>query len=240
MQATLAIFRHLASVTPPLVPDALLSTMKRALDYFEAYPTSTLDELEKVMYAYGYELWPYNQAFKEELLSAEQRVGERFLRARLSAELNEHYQRFVKQGGTLRSLRNGKKIGEFFSVDERSALCEILVNVHHDIRAYALQHVWGVGKIHYRNNIEHFRRALKTMHHHIEKLRHLADHEDDHPALAEEIRAQIRAFEQGLCLLGPELSYDAVCSSVDYFEGRQKQMRHFKYLYQPKVVEFFS
>jgi hypothetical protein len=74
----------------------------------------------------------------------------------------------------------------------------------------------------------------------LEDLKKLADHETEHPYLADEIRSQIKAFEQGLCLLGPELSYDAVCESVGYFQGRQKQFKNFKHLYQPKKIEYFS
>lgn len=208
--------------------------MKHALEHFEMHPEATLDELERVMCAYGYELWPYNQAFKEELLHAEERVGERFLIPKLSADLKKKYAGFKAAGGTIRMLHSGAEAAQFSSA-ERMELCEALVGLQRDLRAYATQHVMGVGKKHYKIHVEHFRRRLEEMHKHIERLRHLADHEDDHPSLAMEIRSQVRAFEQGLCLLGPELSYDAVCSSVDYFEGRQKQFRHFKYLYQPKA-----
>lgn len=239
MHATLAIFRHLMSVIPPLVPETLVSTMKNALDHFEVHPEATLEELERVMYAYGYELWPYNQAFREELLLAEKNVGERFLLPKLSAGLKETYLVYKKQGGTIRELHNGSSVA-VFSSEERVELCEVLVQLQRDLRQYATQNVLGAGKKHYLKHVEHFRTRLETMHKYTEQLRHLADHEDEHPTLAEEIRAQVKSFEQGLCLLGPELSYDAVCSSVDYFQGRQKQIRHFKYLYQPKVVEYFS
>jgi hypothetical protein len=239
MHATLAIFRHLTNVIPPLVPDTLVVTMKKALDHFESHPEATLEELERVMYAYGYELWPYNQAFREELLLAEKNVGERFLLPKLSVGLKEKYLDYKKQGGTIRELHSGSGVA-VFSSEERVELCEVLVGLQHDLRQYATQHVLGVGKKRYFSHIEHFRSRLETMHTYIEKLRHLADHEDEHPTLAEEIRAQVKSFEQGLCLLGPELSYEAVCSSVDYFQGRQKQSRYFKHLYQPKIVEYFS
>lgn len=208
--------------------------MKNALEHFEMHPETTLNELERVMCAYGYELWPYNQAFKEELLAAEERVGERFLLPKLSADLKKKYADFKSAGGTIRALHSGAQAA-LFTPSERMELCEVLVALQHDLRSYAIQHVMGVGKKHYKTHVEHFRRRLEEMHKHIERLRHLADHEDDHPTLANEIRSQVRAFEQGLCLLGPELSYDAVCSSVDYFEGRRGQFKHFKYLYQPKA-----
>lgn len=230
MHSTLAIFRHLVSVLPPLVPETILSTMKHALEHFEVHPEATLEELEQVMCAYGYELWPYNQAFREEILWAEQEVGERFLLPRLSPGLKKHYLEFKKNGGTIRVLHSGSGAAEFSS-SERVELCEVLVMLQRDLRAYATQHVLGVARKHYKQHVEYFRGRLEMMHKHIEELHHLADHEDEHPIFANEIRQQIKAFEQGLCLLGPELSYDAVCASVDYFKGRQNQLKHFKYLY---------
>lgn len=237
MHSTLAIFRHLASTIPPLVPEEILGTMKHALEHFELHPEATIDELEQVMCAYGYELWPYNQAFREELLSAEHDVGERFLLPKLSAGLKKQYVQFKQSGGTIRQLHSGAGASAFSS-EERVELCEVLVAMQRDLRSYATQRVLGAGRKHYREHIEHFRQRLEMMHKYIEQLRHLADHEDEHPSLAGEIREQVKAFEQGLCLLGPELSYDAVCASVDYFEGRQNQLKRFKYLYQPKALAY--
>lgn len=238
MHATLAIFRHLMNVAPPLIPENLLETMKRALDHFEMHAEATIEELERVMSAYGYELWPYNQAFKEELLEAEKKVGEQFLLPKLPNTLKIAYQAYKKTGGTMSALHSGAA-AHLFAPAERVTLCEILVELQRDIRAYALQHVVGAGKKHYLSRVGHFRRRLSSMQRQIEHLRILADHEDEHPSLAEEIRAQVRSFEQGLCLLGPELSYDAVCGSVDYFTGRKAQFKHFKHLYAPKKTAFF-
>ncbi len=239
MHSTLAIFRHLAAVAPPLVPETLVESIRRALDHFDVHQDASIGELETVMYTYGYQLWPYNQAFKEELVLAEKNVGERFLLPKLSASLHKVYSEFKRTGGTIRDLHTGEA-AHVFTSDQRVELCTALVDLQRDIRSYATQHVMSSGKKRYLQRVVYFRDRLATMQRHLEDLKKLADHEDEHPHLADEIRSQVKAFEQGLCLLGPELSYDAVCESVEYFQGRQKQLKNFKHLYQPKIVEYFS
>ena len=57
----------------------------------------------------------------------------------------------------------------------------------------------------------------------------MADDEQEHPELAAEIRSQIRAFEYGLCLLGPAHHYEAVCQAEEHFIGRKEEKKMMVY-----------
>lgn len=233
MQSTVAIFHYLASTAPPLVPDALIETMHQALEHFSGHSEATLEELERVMISYGFELWPYTQAFKEILLDNEHTMGEQFLLPKLPAALKSAYLNFKKSGGDVSSLRTGAA-AHYFNSAERVVLCGAVVEMEKNLRDFATQQVVGPSRRHYLSRVAHYKLKLKTIQKHVDALRSLADSEDEHPVLAQEIRERITSFEQGLCMLGPELSYDTMCEAVEYFKGRKTHLNHFKHLYQPK------
>jgi len=70
-------------------------------------------------------------------------------------------------------------------------------------------------QIKYRNEIED----------HLDGLRKMADEEQEHPRLAEEMREQIRGFEYGLCLLGPEQGIESISEAPEYYNGRRLSLR---------------
>ena len=97
MQSTIQLFRHLYNTIPPLVPDDLKTKMAHALNHLENDQTVTLEEVEATMIAFGYDLWPWNQAYKEFLATSESAVGEHFLLPKLSKSLQEKYYLLVNR-----------------------------------------------------------------------------------------------------------------------------------------------
>ena len=213
--------------------------MRAALDRAENSPTMALEEVEHSMIIFGYELWPYNQAFKEFISLAEGKMGEHFLLPTLSIELEQKYQDFKKLGGDLQDLHAGKN-AQFFTPEERAELCEKLVNLQKQIHDFARQEILGTQEKRYMKRVKEFKAVLEEIRHHLDDLRLLAEREEDHPTLADEIRSRIKGFEHGLCLLGPELSYDAVCSSVEFFKGRKQELNRLKGIHMPVEIDFYS
>ena len=67
------------------------------------------------------------------------------------------------------------------------------------------------------------------MERHFTRLREMADSEQEHPDLADEIRAQILSFEHGLSLLGPPHSLEAIEKSEEHFAGRRREKKQHAY-----------
>ncbi len=223
MQSTIQIFRHLYEHLPPLFSDESAKKMAHALEHLERDQTVTLTEVEDTMIKFGYELWPWNQAYREFLAIAENQIGEHALLPKLSKGLQARYHDFKRYGGTLRDLHSGRP-ADFFTSEDRGELCTALVDMQKDLREYVEHSLIGLEKTRYLRRVNEFKELLAQITMHLTTLNDLADREQDHPTLADEIRARVKSFEYGLCLLGPELNYEAVCQSLDFFRGRRHDL----------------
>ena len=213
--------------------------MAHALDHLEHDQTITLAEVEDTMIFFGYAAWPWNQAYKEFLATAESKVGEHFLLPKLSPGLQKKYHDFKHHGGTLRELHSGRP-ADFFESEERQELCVALVEIQGELRHYAAQELIGISKDRYLLRVKEFSNVLADIKKTLDILRALAEKEQDHPTLAAEIRSRVRGFEEGLCLLGPELDYRAVCESEEFFHGRKQELNRMKGIHVPKIIDFYA
>ncbi len=239
MESTISLFRHLYDHLPPLFPDEVKQKMSHALNHLENDQTITLEEVEDTMIEFGIEAWPWNQAYKEFLALAESKVGEHFLLPKLSASLQQKYHDFKVYGGTLRDLHSGNP-AQFFTSEERGEVCAALVDMQLELRVYVDHEVKGMERSRYLKRVGEFKDLLENIEQTLEHLRNLANTEQDHPTLADEIRARVRSFEHSLCLLGPELNYDAICQSADFFKERKLHLSHMKGIHVPTEVDFYT
>ncbi len=239
MQSTIQLFRHLYNTIPPLFPENTAAKMQHALAHLETDQTITLTEVEDTMIRFGYEVWPWNQAYREFLAVTETLMGEHFLLPKLSHELEHKYHSFKTYGGSLRDLHSGNP-AEFFTGEERSQLCVALVEMQMELRNYTDHEIKGVSKVKYLRRVNEFKDVLDEIKTHLSHLMELAQKEQDHPTLADEIRAKVKGFEYGLCLLGPELDYEAVCQSAEFFKGRKHDLNRMQGIHAPVDVDFYN
>ena len=239
MQSTISLFRHLYDHLPPLFPEEVSEKIKHALEHAETDPSVTLGEIEDSMIIFGFEAWPWNQAYKEFLASAEGLVGEHFLLPRLSLSLQEKYSEFKHFGGTLRDLHSGRP-ADYFILEERSELCAALVEMQVKLREYVGRELVGLGKKKYLQRVEEFIKVRDDVKKQLDGLRMLADKEQDHPTLADEIRARVRAFEYSMCHLGQEFRYDAVCRATEFFADRKCHLNRMRGIHLPVEVDFYN
>ena len=221
---TVSIFERLYANLPPLVPQAVVEDMGRALEQVKADQELSTEELEDVMIAFGKKVWPYIQAFEEFYQVYESQLGEKLLRQRSSPALQRSYQLFKEMGGTWRDLYAGS-MAHVFGHEERTELGQVLVDIKCDIRAFAFQAVTATDRAAYETRIREFARIADDISERLTALEGLAADEQEHPSLAAEIRAQIRAFEYGLAFLGPKVDYQAVCSAPEHFQGRRLELK---------------
>lgn len=239
MQSTISIFEDLYKKIPPLVPSKLKQKMEHALNHLKNDQTVTLEEVEDTMITFGYEVWPWNQAYREFLSFCESKVGEHFLLPKLNKSTEEKYNRFVSYGGSFRELHSGRP-AEFFTLEERKELSRALVETQKELREFTDREILGTEKNKYLKKVKEFSEILGKINDQLKSLRTLADSEQDHPVLADQIRARVRSFEYSLCLLGPELEYHAVDKSLDYFSGRKHELNQLRGIHLPVYVNFFD
>lgn len=184
----------------------------------------TVESVEATMIVFGKLVWPYRKAYTEIIYSYEGKIGEQFLLAHLPRSVKKRYQEFVACGGSFRDLHSGAP-AQFFSSEERGILCGVLVDLQKDIRQHVVQAIHTTEQKVFAKKVQEFTDVLEKMEHQLNVLRSMADEEQEHPQLAEEIRAQIQGFESGLCFLGPENTFDELCRLPEHFVGRKQDMK---------------
>lgn len=239
MQSTLQIFRYFYNNLPPLVPEEVVLSMKKEIADLESRPDTTLAEIEDRMVRFGYQVWPWNQAFKFFLLAVEEKMGEHFLLPRMSEGLRKKYLNFQALNGTLKDLQTGRP-ASFFTSEERAELCEKLVDMRLHLREYVRRDLVGMNKKVYLSKVEEYKNLLEKIKFNLESLRNFMEKEEDGSTLIGEINAKIRDFEHSLCLLGTELDYEAVCQVNDFFVGRKKDLNRMRGIHIPLEVDFYS
>ena len=222
---TLNIFKFLTDKIPPLVPENFEQEAKEAYARCcENYDLS-LPELENHIVLFGKGLWPYRKSFEEFYDIHENHLGDKFLLGVLPMELKKHYIEFKEYGGGFKELHHNSAV-DFFSSDERNILYPSVMKIKEDIRRHTMQAVVTNDRYHYEKRIAWFQDILNDIEKRLDTLRLMADNEEDHPDLSEEIREQTKAFEQGLCLLGPAHHYNEICDAEEYFLGRKKDKKY--------------
>jgi hypothetical protein len=239
MQSTLQLFRFLYNHIPPLVPEEVVFSMEKELIRLEQNCNATLAEVEKTMIRFGYHVWPWNQAYAYFLHLAENKLGEHFLVPAMSDGLREKYLSFKDFGGTLHDLHSGRP-ASFFTSDERGELCEKLVDMKLQLKQYVDREVIAVNRNTYLSKVEEYKILLEKIKFNLESLRNFVEKEEDGSPLVAEIEAKIKDFEHGLCLLGSELNYEAVCQAHDFFKGRKVELSRMRGINIPMQIDFFN
>lgn len=222
IQHTKDIFQRLCRDIPPAVPEQLQEDLSNALEQVQDNVSLTLEELEQTMVVFAKQLWPYREAFLEFYRVNEGTFGEKFLVGKMSPTMKKKYHIFTAAGGTFSHLHSGGEAIQLFTHEERAQLCELLVDVRHELWDFTKQEVLTKHAKQYQEKIKEFSDILVNIEQQLNDLREMADKEQEHPTLAAEIREHVRGFEQGLAVLGPPLDYDALCNSEDYFIGRKR------------------
>lgn len=218
---TIQIFERLCRDIPPLVPAELQKDMSNALEQLQDNVSLTLEEVEQTMVVFAKKLWPYREAFLEFYRVNEGNFGETFLLQKLSVPMKKKYQLFKAAGGTFRDLHSGGEAVNLFDAEERSKLCEVLVDLHHELWDFTKQEALTKHRKEYLEKIHEFEAIFTEVERQLEDLRVMADKEQEHPTLAAEIRSHVEGFEHSMAVLGPRFDYDALCSAREYFNERK-------------------
>lgn len=210
-----------------MLPDEVKAEVRHALTHLEEDFTVTPEEVENIVIALGKKVWPYWKTFNEFFVMHQGKLGEKFLLGKLSPALKQRYHEYKEHGATYHDLRLGGPL-TFFNGEERQILIPLFVEVDKEVRAYAAQAALTNERRKYEDLVVDFQNILDDIEKRLMNLRQMAEDEEEHPQVAEEIRAQVKAFELGLCLLGPNTAHHAVLNAPDYFAERRltKKVHH--------------
>ena len=236
---TIQLFRYFYSNIPPLFPKEEKEKIKDAMWQLETNQSLTPHQIEDTMITFGYLLWPWNQAYKDFLTIAENAYGDEFLLPHLSNDLQKKYLNYKDYGLSLRDLHSGRP-AIFFDSEERVELYRALLKMQEDLKKYVNQQIASTEKKRFLEKVEKYGKTLEEIEEKLRGLREIAQNEQDHPMLADEIRERIRMFEYGMCLLGPELDFHAVSESVDFFMGRKMDLNRMRGIEEPKLIDFYG
>lgn len=238
MQSTIKLFWHLYDHLPPLFPEEVALEMKNELENLDK-ATLGLEEVEEKMVKFGYDIWPWNQAYKHFLNVATDQVGEHFLLPQMSPGLHKKYSNFKVYGGGLKDLQTGRA-AVFFTPEERAELCGELVEMQSQLTDYVTRDLIGVNKKKYFEKIDEYEKLLEKIKSNLDSLRIMVEKEEKGSVLSMEINSKIRDFEHSLCFLGTELDYEAVCQAPDFFAGRKIELSRLRGIHIPMQIDFFN
>ncbi|HRY36673.1 MAG TPA: hypothetical protein P5230_02185 [Candidatus Magasanikbacteria bacterium] len=236
---TIQLFQYFYQNIPPLFPLEEKEKIKNALKEMETNQSLTPVQIENTMISFGYVLWPWNQAYKEFLTIAENAYGDEFLLPYLSKEMQKKYLNYKDYGLSLRDLHSGRP-AVFFESEERVELYRALLKMQEDLKKFVNQQIASTEKERFIKKVEEYAKILENIEEKLRGLREIAQNEQDHPILADEIRERIRMFEFGMCLLGPELNFHAVSQSVDFFAGRKMDLNRMRGVETVKEIDFYG
>ncbi len=222
---TIEIFEIMYKQLPPLVPSEINKEMEHALEHLNDDFEVGIEEVENMVIALGKKIWPYWKAFGEFYNNDQGRLGEKFLLGKLPIELKKKYNEFKEHGGNYHDLRTGAP-AVFFETGERLEITQTLVDVDVEVREHTKQTVLSIERKKYEDLIIDFQTILDDIEKRLSNLSMLAEDEEEHPELAKEIRAKVRAFEFGLCLLGPNSQTHELENAEDYFVERREFRKH--------------
>lgn len=225
------------STLPPLFPAEIKDAMAAEIERLENEQVDNLDEIESSMIRFGYEVWPWHQAFEEMKAANLEKLGEHFLLPKLPVSLQRRYTLFKNYGGSLREIASGRP-AQFFALDERSDLSIALIGMKRELETYTKRTIVATEHAHYFKRVSEFSHILEDIKKHLQALRELAADELDHPMLVDEINDRVRTFEYGLCHLGPEMHHETVRESIPFFRGRRQDLNRLRGIHIPARINF--
>ncbi len=221
---TLQIFRHLLQDVSEYAPPSLIGEMRDAEKTLHENGQITIDDLEQIIIHFGKKTWPYRKAFNSFLVVTEGQMGEQFFVQKLSLNTKKAYTAYIGWGGTLQELMRGRQLTDFFLAEDRLDIARAVIELRGDIRRYVTQQVQSVLQKQFEAHVTSWTLVLQRVEEDLAVLREMAEESADHPHVASEIRAHIRACEYGLCLLGPETHHETLGRGREHFEGRKMEM----------------
>ncbi len=225
IQHTLTIYETILKRIPPLVPRQVKQDLEIELDRLYRAEDVTLHEVERSMAEHGTKLWPYMRAFEEMVEHHEKTMGDKFFMQKATPSLRKKYMLVCDLGGSFGPVCHGTVL-DHFDHDDRQELNELLVDLKHDIRRYAMQAVLTHDRKTYEEKIEYYGKMIEEVNGVLALLRGLAENQPEHHSdLAQDIQSNIKAIEHSISFLGPRIEIEEIRGMPEYFQGKREERK---------------
>ncbi|HRH23797.1 MAG TPA: hypothetical protein PK295_04170 [Candidatus Magasanikbacteria bacterium] len=225
VEHTLYIYETILNRLPPLVPRNVKQNLEVEIDRLFRTEDITLHEVEQSMAEHGMIVWPYMRAFEEMVEHHENIMGDKFFMQKASPGLRKKYMLVRNLGGELSHVSRGT-LPEHFNHTEKQELNELLVDLKHDIRRYAMQAVLTHDRKTYEEKIEYYGGIIEEINTVLTSLRHLAENQSsDHCDLAQDIQSRIKGIEHSIAMLGPRIEIEEIRQMPAYYEGKREERK---------------
>lgn len=225
IQHTLTIYETILNRIPPLVPQQMKQGLEIELDRLYRTEDITLHEVEKSMAEHGTKLWPYMRAFEEMVEYHQKIMGDKFFIQKATPSLRKKYMLVGELGGSFSQVYHGA-VPDHFNHDDRQELNELLVDLKHDIRRYAMQAVLTHDRKTYEEKIEYYGKMIEEVNGVLVSLRGLAENQPEHHRdFAHDIQSKIQAIEHSISFLGPRIEIEEIRGMPEYFQGKREERK---------------
>ncbi len=225
IQHTLTIYETILHRLPPLVPQNLKQNLEVEIDRLYRTEDISLSEVEQSMVEHGMKLWPYMRAFEEMVEHHEKIMGDKFFIQKASPSLRKKYMLVCELGGGFGPVCRGA-LPEHFDHAEKQELGELLVDLKHDIRRYAMQAVLTHDRKTYEEKIEYYGKMIEEVNEVLRSLHDLAENQsEDHRDLAQDIKSKITGIEHSIAMLGPRIEIGEIRQMPAYYEGKREERK---------------
>jgi hypothetical protein len=213
-QATIDMMKAVINKLPCVFPADRREAMEAAAEGFERDERARLEDIEKALVAFGLELWPYCEAHEafHKIYGADKE--KRLMAEKLSPAARAEFERFIKEGGDIESVKEGEKFESFFSPDIRAELVAAEIAAHDAIHEEMEKLVSGSRKAEFEALLKSYGEKMAAISGKISELEALAARS---PERAGEIMDKAKTFREGFAYVERAPSFDDVSREIQYY-----------------------
>lgn len=213
-QATIDLFKAVLAGLTAAFPASRKAEMEKTLSDFAKNDAVTLGEIESRLIEFGKEIWPYQEAY-EVFYKLYGEVREReAMRAKLSESARVALDKFLSEGGSVESMREGDKFETFFSTDIRAEIVSAELDAHDGVRAEMETLIAGEKNADFIAILGNQQEKLVKIAQKIKEFSNLASRSEKWSA---EIADKAHNFELGFAFVEALPALDAVSHEIQYY-----------------------
>lgn len=188
--------------------------MENAIAALERDPNTKLEDIEAKIIEFGAELWPYNESHEAFHKIHGVQVERRLMAEKLSPAARIEFDKFVKGGGDIESVRHGEKFEHFFSPEIRAELIEAELAAHDEVHAQMEKLLSGDKRRDFDALLASYREKLDAI---MKKIGELEALGRQPTAWQAEIVDKVKTFREGFAYVERPPSLDDVQREIQYY-----------------------
>jgi len=213
-QATIDLIKTVIHRLPGVFPQERHQQMENAIAALERDPNATLEAIEAELIEFGYELWPYCEAYEQFYkIFGESREREA-MRQKLSEPARLTLDKFVAGGGNIESVRDGSKFEQFFDADVKREIVAAELDAHDGVH----EEMEKMIALERRNDFALILSDQKDKQHALRaKIDELAALAARSPSSRSEILDKVKMFRHGFAYAERLPSLDDISHEIQYY-----------------------